>query len=157
MNFKGIFRRAYKGGIFLKCVDGIFEFILGIFLLFVPLSSFSSFISRVFSHELIEDPKDILANSLIHFFQVLPVGISYFWVAYFFAHGIIKLGLVFELSKGRKWIYPWAVGILSFFIIYQVYLMIVNFSIIYPVLIIVDFVIVSFIIWDWKELRNKVR
>ncbi len=158
MDFKNLFKRLYQYSLFLKGADGIFEFFSGIFLLFFSFGDVVNFLSNLFSHELIEDPHDFVANFLIHAFEFLPSGMDYFWAIYLFMHGVIKIGLVWGLLEEKRWVYPWAIGILGLFIIYQIYLVIADSSIFYIALTLIDLIIISFIIWDYKKLiSGKVK
>ncbi len=157
MDFKKLFRLAYEYSLFLKGADGLFELFSGMFLLFFPLSSILGLLNAVFSHELVEDPKDLLANALIHAFSSMPQGVDYFWAAFLILHGIIKLGLVAGLLERKVWVYPLAVWILIAFLIYQIYLVVLIYSVFYILLTIIDFIVISFIIWDYKKLvKGKI-
>ncbi len=154
MNFKRVFEESYFTGLFLKFLDGASEFISGVFLLFIPLSAVSAFVKNLLSGELTEDPKDFLANNIIHLLSILPKDLSIFWPVYFMIHGVIKLWLVWGLWQRKVWIYPWAIGIMTIFLFYQIYTFITDLSLLWLFLILVDIVVISFIIWDYKKLRK---
>jgi uncharacterized membrane protein len=44
-----------------------------------------------------------------------------FGAVYLLAHGLVKVILVTALLKNQRWAYPWTIGFLGVFIVYQLY------------------------------------
>jgi uncharacterized membrane protein len=44
-----------------------------------------------------------------------------FGAVYLLAHGLVKVILVAALLKNQLWAYPWMIGFLGVFIVYQLY------------------------------------
>jgi uncharacterized membrane protein len=44
-----------------------------------------------------------------------------FGAVYLLAHGVVKVILVTALLKNQLWAYPWMIGFLGIFIVYQLY------------------------------------
>lgn len=65
-------------------------------------------------------------------------------------HGLVKVVLVWAVLKNRLWAYPWLIGFLIAFILYQAYELIVNFSWVLLALTVFDVVI---ILLTWREYQ----
>jgi uncharacterized membrane protein len=73
-------------------------------------------------------------------------------ILYFFSHGIVKLVLVWGLLTNRLWAYPFAIVVLSAFILYQLYDIILDFSLFTLFLMIVNGITIFFISREYKRI-----
>ncbi|MDQ1545193.1 MAG: hypothetical protein QOH69_97 [Actinomycetota bacterium] len=146
--------RTFWVGIVLKGLDGVLELVGGVLLFFFTPHQLNEVTQAIFQHELVEDPHDFLANSLLHLTSTLTVSSTLFGAAYLLVHGIAKVVLVWAVLRDRLWAYPWLIAFLLVFIGYQAYEMIVHFSLGLLLLTIMD----GLIVWlTWLEYRKRRR
>lgn len=141
----------FELGVSLKFLNGLLEMIGGIFLFFSSPRSLSALADRLLTNELLEDPKDLVANTLLHAVQGLSANAQVFASAYLLVHGIVKVGLVIALWKKKLWAYPLAGIALVLFTVYQVYLFSHSRSPFQLVLTALDVVILLLL---WSEYRR---
>lgn len=144
-----VFDRVFEGGILLKGLSGLFEFIGGLTLLFISPAQIHGFLVFLTQRELIEDPRDFIANILIHSTQGLDHGGRLFIIVYLWIHATIKLVAVIGILRNQLWAYPFSLITLGLLMVYQLYVMIfVQFS--YGMLSLTIFD--TFILWlIWRE------
>ena len=73
-------------------------------------------------------------------------------ILYFFAHGVVKLFLVWGLLTNRLWAYPCSIVFLTGFSLYQMYDLFQRFSWFSILLIIVNMITVFFIAREYRSL-----
>jgi uncharacterized membrane protein len=109
-------------------------------------------VQAVTQTELTEDPRDFVANYLLHATQNLSVSSQHFAAFYLLSHGIIKLWLIIGLWRGKLAYYPAAIAVFGLFILYQMY----RYSFTQSLLLIT--VLDGVVIWlTWSEYRNLRR
>jgi uncharacterized membrane protein len=140
--------KIFEGGIILKGISGILEFLGGLLLVFIDPATIHRFLTFVTQREIQEDPHDKFANALLHSAQHLNAGSKTFAIAYLWVHAAVKLIAVFGLLRNKLWAYPFALITLGLLMLYQVYSIIVQASIGMTLLTIFD----VFILWlIWRE------
>lgn len=148
------FRRAFDAGVILKGIDGVLETVGSFVLFFASPAQLTALVSFFTAQELIEDPKDAIANALSHFFQNFTGPTKYFGALYLLTHGIVKIVLVAGLLRNRLWAYPAAIAVFTFFAVYQLYYLTVQYSIGLTALTVLDVVV---ILLTWHEYRYVSR
>ena len=152
-NLKGWINKAlddiFEIGIFIKLINGILELIGGMILLFIQPASISKVIGFFANNELIEDPKDVIANYFMHLSQTISVRMQVFAGIYLIIHAIINIGLFTLLWQKKKWAFPLAGSILTILIAYQVYLITQTYSMILIVFTLVDVVILALLRFEY--------
>jgi uncharacterized membrane protein len=145
--------KTFKIGLVLKGLDGVLEFVGGILLLFLSPSAINHLVRGLTAHELSEDPHDVVARYLVHTAAHLNHGTTLFGAIYLLSHGIAKIVLVALVLRNKLWAYPWLIGLLLAFIVYQLYrITVVHFSAGLTALTIFD----AFLVWlTWREYRSK--
>jgi len=146
--------QIFKIGLFLKGLNGISEIIGGVLLIFVSPSVINNFILIITQHEIGEDPKDIIANSLIKMSQNLSISSQLFWAFYLLTHGILKIFLIISLLKRKLWAFPAAIFFFLSFLAYQIYQYAIYHSIGMLFLIILDSIIVILTWFEYRELKK---
>lgn len=149
------FHWLYDLSIIIKGIDGVFECLGGITLLFLSKTKLDSLTSFLLRHELAQDPTDLFANSLLSFVHRLPEGTKIFGAVYLMAHGALKIFLVYNLLRERLWAFPIGIGVLWAFILYQTSRLILHFS--YGLLIVTVFdILVLWFVWnEYKVVLRK--
>jgi len=132
----------------LKGLDGVLELIGGV-LLFVVTPSQIGAIARILTqHELVEDPNDFIANTVLNFTSHLDISTSLFGAVYLLLHGLVKVVLVWAVLRDKLWAYPWMIAFLIAFIAYQSYQLVLSFSWGLLLLTLFD----AFVVWiTWRE------
>src|SRR4029453_12168667 len=118
--------QTFEVGIILKGLDGVLEVIGGLLLLVVSPATIDRVVTGLTQHELSEDPHDFLATHLLRTAHGLTGSAVLFGAVYLLAHGVVKVVLVAALLKNQLWAYPWMIGFLGVFIIYQLYRLLLN-------------------------------
>ncbi|WP_345803357.1 DUF2127 domain-containing protein [Microbacterium sp. AZCO] len=138
-------------GVLFKGIDGLVELIAGVVLLILTPSQLLDLAHALTAGELAQDPHDILANLVLHGIQHLDSATATFVALYLLLHGVVKLAIVAALLLGTRRIYPWAIGALLAFLVFQVYELIVHPTITVVLLTLFDALI---IVLTWREWRN---
>lgn len=145
---------GFKISLIVKGFDGLLETVGGLILAFVPTGVLNSFLIGLTRKEILEDPKDLVANYLINLFGHLSVSVLHFTVFFLLIHGLTKLFLVAMLLAKKLWAYPTAMVVFSLFGIYQIYQYSYNHSLGLLLLTVLDLIV---IILTWLEFRNLKR
>ena len=155
---KGYLRhKLFQIGIIFKGIDGVFETIGAFLLLFINPLTLNKLAYFLTQHELIEDPRDAIANFLIHSAQNLSGGVKIFGFVYLLSHGIIKIFLVETLWKRWLWSYPTAIAFFSLFGAYQMYKYYLTGSFGWLLLTILDILVIALTWLEYKSLESGMR
>ena len=146
------FDRLFEIGIILKGLDGILETIGGLLLLAVTPATINRLAEWLTQHELSEDPHDFIASHLLGYAHGLTGSAVTFAAVYLLLHGITKIVLVAALLRNQIWAYPWMIGFLLIFIVYQLYRIVLSPTFGLTALTIFD----AIIVWlTWREWRKQ--
>ena len=145
--------KTFKIGLVLKGLDGVLEIAGGMLLLFLSPHAIEHLIRALTAHELSEDPHDFIATHLLHSAGHLTASATLFGAIYLLSHGVAKVVLVALVLRDKLWAYPWLIGLLLAFIVYQLYrITVVHFSAGLAALTVFD----VFLVWlTWREYRSK--
>jgi len=150
---KTLLDKAYQIGLFVKGIDGTLELIGGILLLTVPPSAINSLVRFLTQDQLAEDPHDFVANHILQYGHALATGHTFFASLFLLTHGAVKVALVVALLLNKLWAYPWALGALVLFLVYQLYLLVTSPSVGFGILTVLD-VIIIWLVWrEWQKVR----
>jgi uncharacterized membrane protein len=143
-------RRVFRFSLFLKAAHSVLELIGGL-ALYVASNDAILRLARALTHnELLEDPKDLVANFLLGTAQSLSLDQKSAASIYLLSHGAIKLFLVVMVLRERPWAYPTFMIALALLITYQSYQMSLGFSVWLAALTVFDVVV----LWlTWHEYR----
>jgi uncharacterized membrane protein len=144
--------RAFRISIILKGLDGALEIAGGLALLFVSPSSINHFVRAITAHELAENPHDLIANHLLHAASQLSRSTTLFGAFYLLIHGVAKVALIVLVLREKLWAYPWLIGLLLAFVVYQVYRLSYRFSVGLLLLTLFD-LFVAYL--TWREYQAK--
>ncbi len=146
--------RIFRISILLKGIHAATEIVGGLLLFVVPLSVFTQLSVWLTREELLEDPHDLIANSLKHFADQLSLSSTTFGGSYLLSHGLIKVVLVVALFKNKLWAYPWSLIVLGLFILYQMYRFTFTHSVALILLTIFDLAVI-WLIWREYQIVKK--
>ena len=138
----------FEVSLFLKGAFAGLEIIGGFLAYFVPKQFVLGVLAMLTQRELAEDPRDLVANYLLHAAQHLSVGTQHFAAFYLVSHGAVKLWLIIGLLRERLWYYPTAFVVFGLFIGYQLYRFSFTHS---PFLIFLTAVDIVVVVLTWHE------
>jgi uncharacterized membrane protein len=142
--------RTFRVSLILKGLDGVLELVGGVLLLLVSPHQITDIVRFLTQHELAEDPRDLIGNYLVNLTDSLSLSATLFGALYLLLHGLVKVVLVWAVLTDKLWAYPWMIGFLVVFIVYQTYQMVLTFSV--GLLVLTAFDI--FIVWlTWREYQ----
>jgi uncharacterized membrane protein len=144
--------RTFRISVALKGLDGALEIVGGLVLLFVSPTSINHFVRWLTAHELAQDPHDFIANHLLHSASQLSRSTTLYGAVYLLVHGLSKVILVVLVLREKLWAYPWIIGLLLVFVVYQVYRLTHRFSVILVLLTLFD-LFVAYL--TWREYQAK--
>jgi uncharacterized membrane protein len=143
----------YRAGLLLKSIDGAFELLAGLALWLVPGGLHD--IIEPFARPL-EGPHPY-RNFLAYWFgrmdHSLVAGHHTFLIVFLIAHGVLKLVLVYCLLRRYRWAYPGAIGLLSAFAVYQIYVLIRTPTFGMAFLTALDLLIIWLVWREWRRVR----
>ncbi len=145
---------VFKIGVIGKGIDGFLELIGGFIFLLVSSDAINRMVIWLTRRELIEDPGDLVSNSLIQFARYFSINAKIFGAVYLFTHGAIKIILVLSLLRRKLWAYPTAIAVFSVFVIYQIYRYIYAPSVVLILLSALDAVIILLTWREYKRLKS---
>jgi uncharacterized membrane protein len=141
-------------GVVAKGIDGLAELTGGTALLILSPQAIQHLAFRLTAGELAEDPNDFLANLILKGAAHLAPKDAGFLSAYLILHGVIKHAILLALLRGSRRIYPWAIGALALFLVFQVYELFVSPSVMMVILTVLDALIIALTWREWHENRT---
>jgi uncharacterized membrane protein len=145
----------FEVGIALKFANGVLEVVGGIALFFTTTQSLGRLATALLTNELLEDPKDLVANTLMHAVQRLSANDKLFASIYLLIHGVVKAGLVIALWKKKLWAYPLAGIVLVLFTVYQIYLFSHSGSLLQLFLTALDIAILILLWFEYRRVTHR--
>jgi uncharacterized membrane protein len=149
-------RSVFRWSLILKAIDSAIEMAAGVALYLVSHSAIVSFVHWLTRTELMEDPRDFLANMLMHSAEALSVPKKTAAAVYLLSHGAIKLFLVVMVLRGKNWAYPLFMAALVLLIAYQCYQIALAFSLWLAVLTVFD-ALVLILTWHEYGLHRRMK
>jgi uncharacterized membrane protein len=153
MNGPGL-HRVFVYSIVLKALSAAIEFGAGVVLFFISTASIVALVNTVTLTELVEDPNDLVATTLLHMAHALSISDKSFYAAYLVSHGLIKLALAFGLLRGLRWSYPAALITLGAFVGYQLYRYSYTHGLGLLLLTVFDIFVIGLIWQEWRARRT---
>lgn len=142
--------RLFEFGIAVKAINGVWETISGLLVLFLSKAVLSSWFYLITRDELLEDPNDRFINFLAHGLQNLSHSAQTFTALYVLAHGLLNIFLAIQLYRDKHWAYLVTIGAMLMFMTYQIYRISIHHSLILTALTIFD---AAFIGITWHEYK----
>jgi uncharacterized membrane protein len=156
LNKDTIINIGFYGGLAIKAVNALMEFIGGVLLIIISHDELNRIIRLIALPELKEDPNDIVMNYFITLCQNSSISAQHSVAIYMLPHGITKLAMVWLLVKKKLWAYPLAVVVFGMFITYEIYSYIQSHSVLVLLIIIIDAAIIFMILLEYKRLKAKI-
>jgi uncharacterized membrane protein len=148
------FKRVFYIGLFFKGLDGAIELFAAIALFFIQPNQIHDLIVFATHDELLEDPRDFIANFLLNSTSHISQATTTFLVIYLLIHAVVKLVAVLGIISKRLWAYPFALITLGILMLYQLYSIIVKPSLGIVLLTILDIIVLWLIAREYKRIRD---
>ena len=145
---------AFEISLTLKGAFALAEIVASIFAYFVTKHFLLDLVHAITRTELTEDPRDFVANYLLHAAQGLSVSTQHFTAFYLLSHGVIKLWLIIGLWRKKLGYYPAAIAVFSLFILYQVYRYSFTRSLSLLLITALDAVVIGLTWFEYQHLRR---
>ncbi len=145
-----ILKKTFDVLVIVKGIDSVLELFAGTAVLFVSSGYVASLANTLTRRELVEDPKDLIAHGILDFAHSFSADTRYFLAAYLLLHGAVKLFLVLNLLRNKRWAYPATMIFLGLFLAYQIDRLTYSFSILFLGLSVFDAVLLVLV---WHEYR----
>jgi uncharacterized membrane protein len=152
---KTLLDKAYEIGIIIKGIDGVLELIGGALVLTVSPHTVTGITQFLTQDALQENPHNLIATHIAKLGHHLATGHNIFAAAFLLTHGLVKVVLVICLLLNKLWAYPWALGLLGLFLVYQIYLLVTSPSFGMAFLSILDVAIIWLIYREWQQQATK--
>lgn len=147
--------KTFNIAVIIKGIDGMLE-VMGGLILFFAHNVINYLIIFLTQHELIEDPRDFVANYLFNLAHHFSVGSQIVVAAYLILHGIIKISLVISLLKNKLWAYPTAMVFFVVFIFYEIYRYFIAHSVWILLLITLDALVIGLVYFEYKRRLKRI-
>ncbi len=147
---------AYFVTVAVKGFDGLVELLAGVWLLVAP-GSLHALLQFIFG-EAVEHAgrfMQFIAEHIAHIDRDLTSGGIIIVALFLLSHGIVKIAMVYCLLKEILWAYPYALAVLSGFLVYQVYVFIKHPSLSMFLFSLLDAIIIFMVYGEWQKLRRK--
>ena len=120
----------------------------------IGTNTITTFANSLAQDELREDSHDLVATSLLSWIAGFSGATKNFYACYLISHGVIKLGLVVGLLKGKLWSYPASLVVLGLFIVYQLYRFSYTHGVGLIVLTVFDFFVLGLVWHEYLLVRR---
>ena len=153
------FEAVYKVGVGIKGLDGFLELAAGLLLLISPHTLhvlLGAIVNEAGHHH--GHVTHCVATSIAHLDDDLARSGLTFLIIFLIGHGIVKLALVYCLLRRILWAYPYALGVLSLFLVYQLYALARDPSSVGMWLFTILDIVIIWLVWgEWKDLKESER
>src|SRR5437762_1284906 len=105
----------------IKGLDGLVEIIGGLALVLVPVQRLQGAVADLALREIAEDRHAFIAQAILWLDHRVNPHAQVFAVLYLIGHGAIKVFLAVALLREHYHLYPYAIGFLLAFMMYQSY------------------------------------
>lgn len=149
------YERLYKVTVIIKGLDGLVELLAGLLLIVAP--RFLHYVLQNLSGEALEHHGRFMrcvAENIAHIDADFARGGLIVVVLFLVTHGVVKLTLVWALLRKVLWAYPYALGVLVLFFLYQLYLLIAHPTVGMALFTLIDALII-YVVWgEWQKLNQ---
>ena len=147
---------AFEISLTFKGAFALAEIAAGIFAYFATRQFLLGLVHAITRTELTEDPRDFVANYLLHAAQGMSVSSQHFTAFYLLSHGAIKLWLIIGLWRKKLGYYPTAIAVFGLFILYQVYRYSFTHSLSLLLITVLDVVVIGLTWFEYQHLRRNL-
>lgn len=132
---------------------GILRVVFGLAILKVVGMPLVEVLNSLMSHELVEDPNDLLFSLVSHILSGHSLYVSYFISFYFIFWGVVDVVLSYNLIKHRLWAFPVSFILVGLFILYEGIRFTHTHSLVLLCVMLLDTIILCLIWREHKKLK----
>lgn len=154
-NQEQIYGLLFTIGMWWRIIYGFLRLILGLSLIPFIGKSYSGLLSSILHHELVEDPGDFFANGFGRFITHSTLTITYFVAVYLIFWGVLDIFLPINILRKKMWAFTASLYVIGLFVIYEIYRLYSNHSIILAFVIGIDIFILLLIRYEQRRLMGK--
>lgn len=149
--------RLFRIAVLLKGLDGGFQLVAGIALLFIPAKAITDLVQLIATRDLVGNPAERLAATHLQTAvqDLVGGGTRTFVIIYLLVHAVIKLGLVIALLRKVTPAYPIAAVALAVFVVFEVLRAIQTHSVALPIFAALDVLIIVLVVREYLHLRRE--
>lgn len=148
--------KAYRIGIFIKGIDGMLEVLIGALLFMTPATVHTLFTHIIGSAEHHRGHTYALIAEYIGRLDAdMAKSGATFLAVFLLGHGVVKLVLVYCLTRRMTWVYPYALFVLIGFLLYQMYVLISHPTLTMLLFSVLDAAIIYFVWLEYRSLRKS--
>ena len=148
-------RRVFRASLWLKGAHSLVEVLGGLALALISHDTIIAIATALTRAELMEDPRDLVANALRQAAEGITTDAQSFAAWYLFSHGLIKLVLVAAVLANRVWAYPAFMAAMIGFILYQAYRMSFEVSFVLVAITVLDVVVLALAWHEYGYVRRE--
>lgn len=148
-------RRVFQVSLWLKGAHSLLEVLGGLTLAFVSHDLILRIVSALTAAELLEDPRDLVANALRQAAEGFTTDAQSFAAWYLFSRGLIKLVLVGAVLANRVWAYPAFIAAMIGFILYQGYRMSLDVTFVLVMITVLELIVLALAWHEYGFLRRE--
>ena len=148
--------QIFVASVLFKGIHAAIEIVGGIALCLVSTETIVRMINNWSYDELVEDPRDWIANHLLIFSRHFSVAEHNFYAFYLLSHGLIKSVLVIGLLREKLWAYPASFAVFGAFIAYQLYRFSYTHDVGLILLSIFDLFVIYLAVHEYRLLRRHL-
>jgi|SRR5579863_147605 len=145
----------FRIGVVFKGLDGVLEIAGGIALWIVSPGLIVRVVGILTQDEIIEDPRDIVANYLRHAVRRFSIGSEHFLALYFLGHGVVKILVVVALLRNKLWAYPLSIAVFGGYVVYQLYRFTLTRSMGLIALSILDLIVIMLVWLEYRAIKSR--
>ncbi len=116
-----IFTILFRGSMWWRIGYGSLRLLTGFMLLRVVGVPFAEVFRNLMSHELLQDPTDILFQFVYRILEDHSFTVTYFVALYLIFWGTIDIVLSLCLLRHKLWAFPMSLGLIALFVLYSIY------------------------------------
>ncbi|MCX6737932.1 MAG: DUF2127 domain-containing protein [Candidatus Parcubacteria bacterium] len=149
-----IYSLFFRIGMWWRMLYGFLRLISGLFLLHLVGTPLADIFYKIMSHELIEDPNDLLIRVIGPLLQNFSFTVNYFIAVYLVLWGIIDIFLSVNLLKRKKWAFPISIYAIGILVLYEIYRFSYTHSFVLACVIIIDIILIWLIRKEYHKLKR---
>ncbi len=147
-------KELFRYSILIKGFDGVVEIGIGVMLLVIRPETINQIILSYVNDELLEEPKSIIANFLLHHGHI-STNEAVFTATLLLLRGIVKLLVVTGLLERKIWVYPLAIIVFALFVVFQLYTFVSTHSLFLLLLSFFDLFVIGLTLREYRILQKE--
>jgi len=146
---------TFTVSVLIKAFDGLVEVSSGLLLMLVSPQTLQNILMKISRGEMTEDPQDLFFRYANEYLRHLTTGTKNFAGFYILAHGLLNVILIVGLWKQKAAAYLLAIGVITSFILFQIYRIALHRSLFLEILTVFDALFITLVYHEYKVLVKK--